>query len=237
MVLRQWKYYDWLQRQRHDWLRVHHYALPTQAELHSQTEAQAEAGEKLDSLHQAVVRIHLRMDTELRSALNETEWRMGAQVNRACRKLQNQNDAHQTEIRRLWALVDTPAKFPRFLELSRELRDMIWELATPGRTIVVGQYHLTYLPPVTAQVNRESRSVACRRGKLLQLAGTSMVPAHGGSVARRNIRRRWFDPSRDTLLLPAQLQPHVEVYREFFKVAQHVGTMSDAQLVKDDVAA
>ncbi|CAJ2510628.1 Uu.00g062530.m01.CDS01 [Anthostomella pinea] len=59
-------------------------------------------------------------------------------------------------------------------------------------------------PPTTAQVNQESRAVACRSGKLVPIRNPRMPVAEYrdlGMNPRFRTRWAWFDPTRDTLSL------------------------------------
>lgn len=135
------------------------------------------------------------------------------------------------DVRTLRRIVDSnisgqvPHAFPQFQRLPIEVRRMIWEWATPGKILEVRQYNhveftphnLTFefvgncSPPATAQICRESRDVACRRGKLVSLDDSPLTPGNGPEpvylgqdcpVASWGRKRwAWFDSYKDSLYL------------------------------------
>lgn len=110
-----------------------------------------------------------------------------------------------------------PHVFPQFQRLPFEIRCMIWEWATPSKIlevrdnlhieshpdIIVFQFVGNCSPPVTAQVCRESRDLACRTGKIVSLQyciPNGLREAVPGAPWGRE-RSAWFDSHRDSLYL------------------------------------
>jgi hypothetical protein len=125
----------------------------------------------------------------------------------------------RSELYTLRRQIDLTWHFPQFRSLPAEIRILIWDLALPTRTIAIVSSHpgrptsgglswykfeAKYQPPAIANVCREARKVAFRRGALLGLENSlhrgrlPMFQPKGTTCARE---WSWFDPSRDTIRL------------------------------------
>jgi hypothetical protein len=129
--------------------------------------------------------------------------------------------ALRADVRLLRRIIDNglsrqnPHAFPQFQRLPSELRCMIWDWATPGKILELRAAHReivtsdapsiqlvgNYSPPVTAQVCRESRAVACRGGELVSLGDVWICTFRDPFAVSLASERQWvwFDSSRDSL--------------------------------------
>ncbi|KAI1780563.1 hypothetical protein F4818DRAFT_396113 [Hypoxylon cercidicola] len=149
----------------------------------------------------------------------------------------------RADIQALRNLFDSRCRFPRFKSLPPEIRAMIWDYAIRPRFVRLSTQRLTEdgfircTPPVTAQICRESRAVACRYGRLVPtrrpklLFATPFGLGSGDETSESDCGNEephpeprmngwgWFDPSRDSLVLSYKSTDVAEVIAES---AQHI---------------
>lgn len=88
----------------------------------------------------------------------------------------------RTDIRALSKLFDFRRQFHLFRNLPPEIRAMVWGYATHPKFVSVSNNRLTKYgyprstPPITAQVCRESRAVACHHGRLVPVRDPYSLP-------------------------------------------------------------
>lgn len=117
------------------------------------------------------------------------------------------------EDRLLPSSVEPPAQvgFPQFTKLPPEIRRMIWDTTIPSRKFrpydireeKTDYTKFSLLPPVAAQVCRESRGVACVSG------GLYLMYWAADSISTSYEYWTWFDGSHDVLELHLDCVPRM----------------------------
>ncbi|KAI1411769.1 hypothetical protein F5Y13DRAFT_165000 [Hypoxylon sp. FL1857] len=145
------------------------------------------------------------------------------------------------EIQLLRRCMDMTPRFPQFMRLPPEIRFMIWELALPRKILCLEeidrdtedhsfasyQFVTSSPPPPVAQVCRESRTVACRTGRLMPIRNAVVYPPDitpGKMPSWCRTQWAWYDPSLDSLYL-RPLTDHLrslEAILELTTCTQHV---------------
>ncbi|OTA65184.1 hypothetical protein K449DRAFT_403793 [Hypoxylon sp. EC38] len=146
------------------------------------------------------------------------------------------------EIQSLRRCMDMKPRFPQFMRLPPEIRFMIWDLALPRKMLCLEEVDrdieehnfasyqfVSHLPPPSvAQVCRESRTVACRTGRLMPIRNAIVYPSNplwpGNMMDWCRTQWAWFDPRLDSLYL-RPLTDHLrslEAILELTRSAQHV---------------